>query len=95
MRGVMQSVLRGVVGVVLLAATARWVEAAGVPGVDPKELYTVVYQVNDTESRTLDDVEVLEVIKIGSRAFLLVELRGFGDKKAYLDLDSVRSIIQR
>ena len=62
---------------------------------DPKITYSVTYQVSQTEAKTLDSVRVLDVIMLGSRPFLFVQIKGFGDKNAYLDLGSVRAIIQQ
>ena len=62
---------------------------------DSKMLYSVTYQVSQNESKTLDAVSVLDVIMLRSRPFLFVRFKGFGDKSAYLDLESVRAIIQQ
>ena len=79
-----------VAGWFLATSTLAWAEVF-----DPKGIYTVTYQVSQAESKTLASVQVFGVVKVGSRSFLLVQYRGFGDKKAYLDLESIRAIIDQ
>ena len=66
------------------------------PGkVNPNSTYTVIYQVSANETSVLEPVTLLDVVQMGSRAFLLVEVKAFGEKHAYLDLEAIRAIIER
>lgn len=86
-----------VAGWLLATSTLAWaeLEVGEQKTIDPKVTYPVTYQVSQAESKTLASVEVFDVVQVGSRSFLLVHFKGFGDKKAYLDLEAVRSIIQQ
>ena len=94
--------MRRVIGLVLgggllVGAPLGWAarESIDPRAFDPKMLYSVTYQVSQNESKTLNAVNVLDVIMLRSRPFLFVRFKGFGDKNAYLDLESVRAIIQQ
>ena len=62
---------------------------------DPDSTYTVTYEAGSTQSTTAEGVKILDVVTIGSKEFLVVEL-GLGTKKrGYINLEAVRTIVQR
>ena len=65
---------------------------AGSSGFDPEIEYRVTYQTGSNSAQTLERVKVGDIVDIGSRAFLVVYLSGY-KTRAYVDFDSVRSIL--
>jgi hypothetical protein len=76
-------------GLLLLTATGAW---AAVAGVNPETEYNITYQIAQDQSKVASSVNIIDTTEIGGKAFLVVFLPGY-KTKAYLDLDSIRTII--
>ena len=64
---------------------------AAVAGLDPDVEYAVVYEVGKG-AESIRPVKIVDLIEVGSRTFVVLALAGY-KSKAYVDLDSVRSIL--
>ncbi len=77
----------------LVSGFALPVQAAAL-GLDPDGYYEVLYQLSDTEARSIRPVKVLELIKIGAREFVVVEPTNFPQKmKGYIAFERISAIL--
>ncbi|MBI2093901.1 MAG: hypothetical protein HYT88_04185 [Candidatus Omnitrophica bacterium] len=83
------------VGSISLGIAAPALMAA--PGLDPETYYEIIFALNNERAQTIPNVNVIDVVKIGSREFLVITPHGLGGdgkgSKGYVDLSSVRSIL--
>ena len=79
------------VGVWGSALTPAWASALGL---DPDGYYEVIYQLSNTEARSIKPVKVLELIKVGNRDFLVIEPVNFPQRtKGYLAFERISAIL--
>ncbi len=79
-----------VLGVLLAAPSGAH---AAVTGVDPDEYFEVVYEISGNTARTIANARVVDLVRIGSVEFLVIEPSGLGVSQGYLSLPHVRSIL--
>jgi hypothetical protein len=78
---------------VLLLAISR-VGWAAHPIVESDVEYAVTYEVNFFETETVRPVKLVDVVTLGSKQFLVVEVRGFNKTaSAFIDLEHIRVIL--
>lgn len=86
----MRMIMGGLVACCLMA-TPAWASSLGV---ETEGYYEVVYQLSDTEARSVKPVKALELVKIGGREFLLIEPTNFPQKvRGYIAFDRISAML--
>jgi hypothetical protein len=68
--------------------------AANVEGVDSEQFYQITFAASDTSTQTVANAKVVDVLRIGSVEFLVIEPGGVtGVSRGYLSLPHVRAIL--
>lgn len=68
--------------------------AADVEGVNAEQFYEIVYTTSDTSTQTVANAKIVDVVRIGSVEFLVIEPGGVsGVSRGYLSLPHVRAIL--
>lgn len=82
-----------VVGILVLWTLTPTAWAAAL-GLDPEGYYEVVYQLSETEARSIKPVKVLDLAKVGAREFVVIEPTNFPQKaRGYIALERISAIL--
>ena len=88
------SVVRGLIGLSVVASLVvcsrpTWADTGGL---DTNMEYAVTYQVSYNQAKELTPVKIDDIVKINGRTFLVIYISGYSSR-AYIDFDSVRSLL--
>ena len=81
-----------IAGLLFIGMNFVW---AGESGVDTTATYEIVYEASASQAKTIRSAVVIEVMKIGSREFLVIAPPSVTSTpvRGYIDLEHVRSLL--